>query len=248
VDQSTFTNFTGITLSSSQSARFDSLVDLSGQKLEEMLGWPLDPTDWDDQYLEIGKTKDEWWNCLSVDTSNLDGPDEVIGATRLYTWNPADPYLFIDPAVTINALKLVKNGITYKTFYPNEYSLRLLNARETYGKYVQFSDALCRWFGPIWNRSGISELIGSQHRADGDYVQVAIDADWAFEELPGSLQEVWAEFINYQLDLKRDIKSESFTSHSYTRNAHADPVEVYAGVITKYVGPNGTAYQPTVVV
>lgn len=248
MDQSTFTNLTGITLSSSQSTRFDSVAELAGDRLEEMLGWPLDPSNWDDQYLEIGKTKDEWWDCLSIDTSNLDAPDAVIGATRLYTWNPAEAYLFIDPAVKIHAVKLVRNGVTYRTFEPSKYSLRMMNGRETYGKYLQFGHELHAWILELWPRPQIATLLASQRRADGDRVQVAIDADWAFDELPATLNEVWAEFINYKLDLKRDVKSESFTSHSYSRNAHPDPAVVYAASIAKYVGPKGTAHEPLVIV
>lgn len=248
MEQSTFTNLTGITLSSSQQSRFTSVSDLAAERLEELLGWPLDPCDWDDQYIEIGKTRSEWWSYPDVDTSDLDAPDEVEGATRLYTWNPNDPYLFIDPAVTIHAVKVVKNGVTYKTFDPNDYSLRLVNGRETFGKYIQFSDALCGWWGPIWDRDPIVSLLASQRRADGDYVQIAVDADWAFDELPGALKDAWAGFVNYRFDLKRDVKSESMLSHSYTKATHVDPEVTYASVLKKYVGPKGTAHDPLVLV
>lgn len=248
MDQPTFTQLTGITLSSSQSARFDSVAELASETLEEMLGWPLDPCDWDDQYLEIGKTKDEWWNCPDVDTSDLDPADEVQGATRLFTWNPDEPYLFIDPATEIYAVKLVKDGITYRTFDTDDYSLRLQNGRETYGRYIQFCDSFWRWWSPVWSRPAVVSLLGSGRRADGDYLQVAIDADWAFDDVPTTLLKVQADMMAYDFDLKRDVKSESILSHSYTRNVRQNPEVQYARTVAKYVGPRGTAHRPGVIV
>lgn len=248
MDQTTFTNLTGITLSSSQSTRFDSVAELSGETLEEMLGWPLDPYGWDDQYIEIGKTTDEWWSCPTVDTSELDPADEVEGNNRLYTWSPVEPYLFIDPAVEIHSVKLVKNGVTYRTFDADEYSLRIQNGREPFGRYIQFCDELHTWMLSLWPRPQFVSLLASQRRADGDYVQVAVDADWGFETLPLTIQKVQADLVSYELDLKRDLKSETILSHSYTRSTRADPATAYAATLKKYVGPRGTAYQPGVIV
>lgn len=247
MDQKTFTNLTGVILTDSQVARFGSLVEACGQKLEDLLGWPLDPSDWGNQYLEIGKTKCEWWTCPSVDTPDLDDPDPVVGRTRLYTWRPSDPYLFVDPALKIHKVKLVKNGITYRTFEVNDYSLRLMNGRSTYGRYIEFADCLYRWLDLWYYNPDILALVVASRAPDGDYLQVAIDADWAFPEddennltLPLPLQMAWADFIAYRIDLKRDVKSESVLSHSYTRNVTPDPEMVHADEIRKYAGPKGT--------
>jgi hypothetical protein len=243
VDQSDFTKLTGLSLSSSQSTRFDSVEELASETLEELLGWPLDPNDWKNQYLEIGKTKDES-DCLSADTSDLDDPDEVVGATRLYRWNPVEPYLFIDPATTIHAIKLVRDGITYKTFDPKDYSLKLENGRITYGRYIRMGRPLLSWMLALWPKP----FLVYEHSGDDDYAQIAIDADWAFEDLPSPLLKVEADLIAYELDLKRDIKSETFLSHSYSRNARPDPVDAHMPTLAKYVGPNGTAVRPGVIV
>lgn len=249
MDQSTFTKLTGISLSASQSARFETAANLSAEQVQELLGWPLDPNDWENQYIEIGKTKDEWWDCPVVDTSDLLPPDPVIGATRLYTWNPFESYLSIDPATTIHALKLVRNGVTYKTFNTNEYSLRDQNSfNGPWGKYVQIRDDVHRWMLALWPMPDIHELFALERRADGDHVQVAIDADWAFDELPGTLQTAWAEVTNYNLDTKRDVKTESILSLSYSRNPHPDPTLRYASTFRKYAGPRGSAYPVGVIV
>lgn len=254
MDQSTFTDLTGVQLTSSQVSRFGSVAKLCGRKLEEMLGWPLDPSNWDNQYLEIGKTKSEWWSGSHVDTSDLNDPDAVVGKTRLYKWRPGDPYLFIDPALTLHKVKLVKNGITYRTFDAQDYSLRLVNGYEPYGKYVAFSDGFYRWMDIWYFEPSILDIVLASHTPDGDYLQVAIDADWAFPKedgcptLPLPLQEAWADLIAYKLDLKRDVKSESVLSHSYSKNVTPDPATVHADVIRKYIGPRGTADTPGVIV
>lgn len=235
MDQSTFTKLTGLTLSTSQSDRFSLVAGLCAEQLEEMLGWPLDPNEWDNQYIEIGKSKSEW-DCLSADTSDLDPPDEVIGLTRLYTWNPADPYIFIDPAKKINALKIVRNGVTYKTFDADCYSLRLQNAATSFGRYIGVDEWHHDWLLRYWPKP----FLVCEHRGDGDYLQLAVDGNW-LDDLPTSLTKVWADLIAYELDVKRDIKSESMLSHSYTRDKRADPLSVHASTLAKYVGPRGTA-------
>lgn len=254
MDQSTFTDLTGVQLTSSQVSRFGSVAKLCGRKLEEMLGWPLDPSNWDNQYLEIGKTRSEWWSYPDVDTSDLADPDTVTGRTRLYNWRPTDPYLFIDPAITLHKVKLVKNGVTYRTFDAQDYSLRTINGETPFGKYVEFSDSLYRWMDAWYYEPSIFDLVVATHAPEGDYLQVAIDANWAFPKendcltLPLPLQEAWADFIAYKLDLKRDVKSESVLSHSYSKNVTPDPAVVHADVIRKYVGPRGTADVPGVIV
>lgn len=252
MDQSTFTQLTGITPSASQSTRFDSVAQLSGEALEELLGWPLDPTSWGNQYLEIGKVKDEWWSCPDVDISDLDPPDAVIGATRLYDWNVNDTYLHIDPATAIHAVKIVRDGITYRTFDTARYSLNLENGTTPYGRYIQLHNELRMWMLALWPRP---YLFYGDTQASAN-VQVAIDADWAFADdddenstLPTKLQKTWADLVYYELDVnKRDLKSETMLSHSYSRNAHADPTVANAATIAKYVGPHGTAKTPLVVV
>lgn len=239
MDQSTFTKLTGLTLSSSQSARLSSVAELAGEALEELLGWPLDPTSWENQYIEIGKSKDEW-GCFSTDTSNLDPPDEVVGKTRLYKWNPHDQYLHIDPAKTIHALKIVRNGVTYKTFKTSEYSLKMENGLPPFGKYIQIGHEFRAWLGYFWPQPFLF-FPYDQRRHDAHYLQVAVDADWSFDDLPTKLQKVQADLIYYELDMRRDFKSETMLSHSYSRNPHPDPTTVHAATLAKYLGPNGTA-------
>jgi hypothetical protein len=243
VDQSTFTNLTGVTLSSSQSARFETVAEFTDEMIAELLGWPLDPNDWQNQYTEIGKLPDDW-TSPDFTEENLLPPDTVQGKTRLYRWEEYDKYLFIDPAVKIYAVKLVKDGITFRTFKSKHYRVDFVNGSPSYARYIELHRS---WIpGHFWSIlwAQLPDLPFERRRN----VQVAIDADWGFSDLPTSIERVWAEQIAYEMDLKRDIKSESMLSHSYSKAARDTPVMKYASTLAKYVGPNGTAMRPGVVV
>lgn len=235
MDQTEFNNLTGMVIRSSQSDRFSYLSTASAETLEGILGWPLDPSDWDDQYEELGKLEGDW-NSYNGDPDTLEAPDEVIGVTRLYRWSPVEPYLHIDPATEIHAIKLVRNGVTYKTFDPLEYSLQMQNGMQPFGRYVRIDENFLNWFN-IWDYPAIIY----ERRGEVEYVQVAVDAEWAFEELPTPLLKLQADLIAYELDIKRDVKSESVLGHSYSRNTRQEPVTVHAATIAKYAGPNGTS-------
>lgn len=244
MDQDTFTNLTGLTVATSQEGRFNHLLTSSGEDLEEVLGYPLDPTDWEDQYEEIGKTANASWNG---DLDALAEPDEVEGSTRLYRWNRYDPNLFIDPATHLHSIKLVRmdsygsddgNGVTFQTLDPKGYTLLMKNGRDgAWGKYVRMTDDVLEWRRDLLWFQWPSLWSGDE---GDEYVQVAVDADWAFEELPSKLLQVQADMIAYSIDDKRDIKSESMLGHSYTRDTRKDPMQQHASVLSQYAGPNGS--------
>lgn len=251
MDQSTFTNLTGISLTASQVARFSAVAGMAGETIEELLGWPLDPTDIDDQYTEIGKlSEDEDWGGFDTDTPisqlNLQAPDEVQGQLRVFQWDEHDQYLFIDPAVELYAVKLVKDGITYVTFKPQHYRLQLVNGRETYGRYVQINRSwLPGYFWPLlWYQ--MPGLVPYEQKRN---VQVAVDADWfPQDDLPLTIKRSWADQIAYEMDIKRDIKSETHMSHSYTKDARDDSSVKHLKTLVKYAGPNGTIQRPEILV
>lgn len=233
MDQSTYTNLTGKTVDNE--ARFNVQVKLAKQRLERMLGWPLVSSKWDDQYLEIGKSRSEC-ACSNVDPSELDDADTVQGSTRLYRWNPADRYIAVAPLTNVYAVKLVDAGpepgetagITYLTLDTDDYKVQWINGNPTYARYIKLVDNDC-WIGCNNLRGCCSQRY-----------QLAIDADWGFGCIPLDLQAIWAEMVSYQLDCKRDIKSESITSHSYNKFDNRDPLTLYSADIRAFAGPNGT--------
>lgn len=193
--------------------------------LERMLGYPLCPDDWDNQYIEIGKT--DGCFCLLNDETELETPDDVIGAYRFFRWNPRDTYLAIDPATKIHAVKLVQGDVTVRTFDDDDYRPQWVNDRDQtpYTKYLAVGRGCFRsWHSCYW------------HRPHG--LLVAVDADWCFDTIPLELKQVWAETIAYNLDDKKTVRSESTVTHSYSKFDKGDPLTVFAAVVEAYAGPN----------
>lgn len=227
MDSATYTALTGKTVSAGQTARFDMQQKVAKKSLERMLGYPLCPDDWDNQYIERGKT--DGCFCSITDETELEDPDEVVNSYRFFRWNPHDVNLAIDPATAIHAVKLVQGDVTVKTFDTDEYRPQWENGRqESFVKYLAMNYA--------WNWRSYFHYGCYWYHDHG--LLVAVDADWAFETLPLELKQVWADFIGYALDDKSNIRSESAGTHSYSKFSQGNPVTLHAGIIEAYAGPN----------
>lgn len=227
---SEYQTLTGITVSSADQTRVTAVINRTQTTLETLLGFTLDPTkNKINLYNELGKSKQDCF-CPSVDLSNLQPADPVVGNYRLYRYNDLDKYFFIDPFKTVHAVKLVfikdgtgANGVTIKTFDSDQIRLQILKAG--FGKYIEHcQDCLCDC-------------------ACTDCVQLAVDADWLWSgNLPDDLLYVWADMISFYADTKKGIKSESIDTHSYTKFGNTAP-ELEPGnlaVIKFYAGPYGS--------
>jgi hypothetical protein len=226
VDQPTFTKLTGRTLTTAQATLLAGSAETAKRELEDLLGWPLDPDCWDDQYLERGKTQSEGV-CVD-DATELDAPDDVVGSTRIFNWNPDDYYLQTDPLVTIHSVKLVSDDVTYKTFELGEYRPQWVNGRERYAKYIEIKHD-CPWYLQHYSCCCLAGR------------QIAVDADWAFEVVPRVLKQVWADLVWQDLNPKRDLRSQTLGPHSYTFATNETPLTKHAPVLRQYAGPHGTA-------
>lgn len=227
-----YQTLTGITVSSSDTAKVTAMIAKTQSILETLLGFTLDPSDVTTNfYNELGKSQQECV-CPSVDLENLQDPDAVVGAYRLYRYNELDKYFHVDPFSRVHKVKLVyikegtgDNGITLKTFDWDD--IRINYGREGFAKYIEHcTDCLCS--------------------CDcSDCVQLAVDADWLWTgSIPTDLQYVWADMITfYSDDKKHEIKSESIDTHSYTRFDNKPPeTEPHnLAVIKRYAGPYGSA-------
>lgn len=228
---SEYQTLTGITVSASDQTRVTAEITRSRRKLELMLGYTLDATQRETNYYqELGKTSTDF-SCPIVDTDDLDPPDAVVDAYRLFDYNPRDTYMHIDPFTRINKVKLVylltgsgSNGVTVRTIDPDYIRVVQTGA---WGKYLQEYNDYFR-YGWYCNHS---------HQ-----LQLAVDAEWGFTTIPNELNELIADFTTYYSDDNRDLKSESILTHSYTRNTKVDPftLSVNQATISKYAGPNGT--------
>lgn len=228
MDQSAYTQLSGKSVST---ARFEAVAEVAQARLEDMLGFPLDPNDWDNQYIEIGKSLN-FFDYPNLEQTLTD-PDPVVNSYRIYNFKPEDVYISIDPATAVHAVKLVRENITYRDFRERlEYTLRWTNAQTPFCKSL----FTMREFAIL---PGVNYRTYFRHYTDFEY-QIAVDADWLFDELPSELNLVLSELISQDYDIKSNIKSESVTSHSYTK-FDKEPIEdKYRSILTKYAGPNGS--------
>lgn len=224
---SEYQTITGTTVSTSDINRVTATITKTQRMLETLLGFSLTPAEVNDnQYIEIGKTTLEC-PCPSVNIGSLELPDPVIYAYRLYPYNPKDKYFSIDPATAVHALKLVKDGVTFRTLDSDVYRLEY---KQGIVKYIERCEDWCFC-----------------QTLDCYCTQLAVDADWLWDgspAIPDDLAQVWAEMTTFYAmpDLNRKLKSETLGSHSYTKdNRPPEQDENNLAVIIKYAGPNGSA-------
>lgn len=222
----------GITVPVADQAKVTATIARTQTMLESLLGFTLDPTKVDENlYNELGKTVQDCF-CPSVSLENLQDPDAVVGAYRLYRYNDLDKYFHIDPFSRVNAVKLVfikegtgTNGITIKTFDWDD--IRIQYGRDNIGRFIEYcQDCLC------------------DCKCD-DCVQLAVDAEWLWTEgnIPADLNYVWSDMITFYSDTNsEDIKSESIDTHSYTRADNTPPEQRprNLAILRKYAGPYGS--------
>ena len=211
-----YQELSGINVASKDVDRVTATISKTQKILEGMLGYSLDTRD-TNEYDEIGKTITE---CpCDINLNNLSAPDSVEFAYRLFTYREDDKYLFIDPATVIYAVKLVKDGVTVKTLDSDDYRAHFKNG------LVKFIERRKLWCD-----------------VECEFVQLAVDAEWAFEEVPDDLLYIWADMITYYSDLNKDIKSQVLGTHSYTKFDNKEPENKSESlsIIKKYAGPNGS--------
>lgn len=230
-----YQELTGKTLSEEEKPIVKSQIKRSLRTLENLLGFTLDPNKTNTNiYNELGKAQNDlFWSYPDVDISNLLPPDDVIGAYRLFNFNDADKFLHVDPFLAVHSVKLVRvrmgypdeQGITYETL--TEEEARPQYGRDGIGKYIER-------IRPFWWRWDF-------HR---DHVQVAVDADWLWQEcLPSELEWMIVEMVEAATDPKNNIRSESIEGHSYSKYDKVVPEAQpqNAAFLKRYAGPYGVA-------
>jgi hypothetical protein len=198
-----YETLTGVTVATSQQGKTTAQLARAQSQIEVLLGYPLS-TEEDvrlkNHYDEVGKT-DVGCFCSSIDPETLEEPDEVVFAYRLFPYNDKDAYLHVDPFTELNAVKLVHDSITVKTFDPED--IRVDYGKDGVAFYIQLcKDCLCT------------------PDCGNDCVQVAVDADWGYEELPTPLQYLQADMVEWQTKNK-GVVSQSVLGHSYTLGEEA---------------------------
>lgn len=236
MDLSRYQELTGVSVATGQTGYMTAQLARAQSMLETMLGFTLTPDSvTTNLYNELGKSQSEC-ACPSVGTETLDDPDDVIGSYRLFDFNGKDQYLHVDPFTTVHKVKLVymrqgeaPNGVTIRTLEDDNVRVHL--GRDGWGKYIE--------------RCRTCVCVCDCH----DCIQLAVDADWLYpEDLPDDLSYVLADMVTFYSDLKRNIRSETITTHSYTKFSNTAPElePSNLSVIKKYAGPGGSVtVQPT---
>jgi hypothetical protein len=219
-----YKSITGLTVATADETRVTAQITRVQRILEDILGYTLTAASVNtNQYVEIGKTADEC-PCPDVDMDTLKAPDAVVKAYRLFNYNRKDKMISIDPNSKVHKVKLVKDGVTFKTFETDEYRLHY---KHNFIKYIEECDNCC-WCSCVY---------------DCYCTQLAIDADWLWTAtLPNDLLQVFADMVTYYADLQNNIKSETLGSHSYTKFDKSLPqMESYNWkILQKYIGANGS--------
>lgn len=213
-------------IESSNDARTIAALGQAQSTIEALLGFTLD-TELvaDNFYTEIGKTTSEC-SCPVSSHDNLNPPDAVQYAYRLFPYNKKDTYLSIDPCTEIHAIKLVNNGVTCRTLDINDYNAH------SYGGLIKYIEqchrfCLCKKYCVC--------------------TQLAVDAEWVWQDegsIPTDLMYVWAELAQMYSNDRRDIKSETLGTHRYEKFDDASVNGILSrnmAVLSKYAGPNGTS-------
>lgn len=221
-------NLTGLNIPKRDYKRYNAQIARTQKILETLLGFTLDQGSVDTNYYEeLGKLATLGCPCptVVVDEDSLNDPDEVVYAYRMFAYNRRDKYIKLDPFTEINAVKLVKNGVTYKTFDTSEYRIHIENGGLS--KYLE-----------------ICESCGCNIECE-NCVQLAVDADWLWDEdatIPEDLLGVWADMVVYYSNQNRDIKSETMGPHSYTKfdRGIIELQEINRSILLRYAGSNGT--------
>lgn len=207
-----YSELIGISVTSSNQARIVAALDRTQAILEDLLGYPLDP----DQRV----------------VNHLTGVVPTF-AYRIFPFREKDTYHHVDPSTEIHAIKILKNGVVEDTLEAAEWTaikdrgiIRYFTFNES--ELLQYS-----WYPFV--------KIGFCN--DGEW-QLAVDAEYIFADdaLPNDLLSVWFDMISYYSDPKKEIKSETLGSHSYTRATPQLPESLSQNmaILRRYAGPRGS--------
>ena len=227
-----YQTLSGITVPTAQVTFVTALILRSRAILEGLLGFTLVEGDVaDNEYVSIGQTAADCPCPDDVDIDDLLPPDAVVNAYRLYDYKRADTFLSIDPSTAVNAVKLVKDGITFKTLDSDLYRVQF---KQGIAKFIEQIECFCAIV---------------QDNCWG--VRLAVDADWLWEDednMPEELRYIWVDMITfYAKGEKTNIKSETLGPHSYSKFAELPPEEIEDNlkIIKKYAGPHGSVSRTT---
>ncbi len=228
MDLDKYQELAGVTVAEARQVLVTATIGRTQSILESMLGFTLTPEDVsDNQYAELGKTATDCPCPDTVDVDDLLDADAVDFAYRLFNYNIKDKLLSIDPCTDVEAVKLVKDGITFYTLDSDDYIVHYKNG---IAKYIELCD---RCFSCA---------------VSCECTQMAVDATWVWDDaddIPNDLLYVWSDMVTYYSDPKLGVRKETLGPHSYTIDEVEVPeaIKTNLAVIKKYSGPNGSLHR-----
>lgn len=229
-----YIELSGETVAPSQEAKVKAAIRRTKSKLEAMLGYSLKPQN---LYTERGKVQFQGYLPILNNHDNLLPPDDAKGDIKLFPYNEADRFLFVDPYRNLYRAKLVMpiNDQEFITIVDLD-NVVARYSRNNVGKYIEKH---YEWFLWEWYRTW---LISFDHARDAG-LMLAVDADW-IECYPDDLMYIWADMVTYQTSDVAGLSSESVDGHSWSRTKEDQiPPQLRDGnfkIIKQYAGPFGT--------
>lgn len=264
LDIQTFEDITGIVLEDEDQIRmFDRANSRASRLLIKYLGW--DPN-YKEIYEEAGisnipgscPTEEQLtlWRQDPQKYPYFTPADVTKGKVRIFPYYPEDANYFIDPAIAVHTVKIIKilssdqrQYITVYKLAPEDWNQKTnINFVLEHAPVIRFLE-ICK---------APTQLSCTCDQSNPCYM-LAVDADWV-RNLPEDLLYLLADLIvlymQNQPSLNREntyaIKSESVDGHSVSydtstvdvnsRNTEEEVLEPYRKMIDYYIGPYSTLY------
>ena len=264
LDIADFRDITGLALEDEEDIRmFNRANSRASRKLAQYLGWT--PT-YRAAYEEAAISKNQGvcpteeqlaqWQEDPIEYDYFDEAETEVGTIKLFPYYPEDANYFIDPAVAVHSVKIVKvlssdaqQFITVTKLAPDDWdqktNIAFTVSRKPTIKWIEICNAPTSL--PCKCEEGRSCYM------------LAIDGDWV-KQLPDDLKYLLADLIlfymQHQPKLSADstyaISSESVDGHSVSyntnvknasaKNTEDEVMEPYADMLKNFIGPYSILY------
>lgn len=264
LDIATFQDITGLELTEDDQIRmFNRANSRASRLLTKYLGW--DPN-YRETYSEVGISSNpgtcpteeqlRLWQSNPAEYHYFDPAEPTVGQVKLFPYYPEDANYFIDPAIAVHSVKIVKivsgsswEFMTVRKLSPDDFNQKTnINFLMDHSPIIRYVE-ICK---------APTDLPCTCDQQNPCYM-LAVDADWV-RTLPEDLLYLLADLIilymQNQPSLDREntyaIKSESVDGHSVSydtstvdvnsRNTEDEVLEPYRTMIQSYIGPYSTLY------
>lgn len=260
LERADFLAITGIELESDEEiAMFNRANSRASRKLAQYLGWA--PT-YKSVYAEIAKSKLagscpteeqlEQWQSDPEEYDFFEDPDTENGQIKLFPYYAEDANYFIDPAIAVYNVKLVKilskdtqQFITVYEFAPDDWLQKVNHG------FIFKRTSVINWL----EICKAPTTLPCRCEEGRSCYMLAVDADW-INQVPEDLKYVLADLILYYMKTQPNltqitdyaVSSESVDGHSVSYNTNIvkqtddELLDKYNSILKNYIGPFSVIY------